>query len=200
MEFSICLFHERRIRLKVAFIRIGTFLTFQRFNASVTSANMTVTSNENERFTFWTSTECFHSITMLRCASDGVYEKQYKITISSRCYLMEIHFNASSGSNHIECSYAHSNHSSHTLTSCKRQETILNKQDYSPNDNNPLFSMLNLIVFGIDTKLVVALNVFFFFGFSKSAYRDVELWRKEQTLFKIWKWFCFFIFLILITL
>lgn len=35
--------------------------------------------------------------------------------------------------------------------------------------------MLNLIVLGIETRLVVALNVFFFFGFSKSAYRDVDL-------------------------
>lgn len=38
-----------------------------------------------------------------------------------------------------------------------------------PNESSPLFSMLNLIVLGIETRLVVALSVFFFFGFSKSA-------------------------------
>lgn len=38
-----------------------------------------------------------------------------------------------------------------------------------PNESSPLFNMLSLIVFGIETRLVVALNVFFFFGFSKSA-------------------------------
>lgn len=50
---------------------------------------------------------------------------------------------------------------------------------YLPNDSNPLFNMLSFIVFGIETKLVVALRVFFFFGFSKSAYLDVDLKIKK---------------------
>lgn len=35
--------------------------------------------------------------------------------------------------------------------------------------------MLSLIVFGIETKLVVALNVFFFFGLLTSTYRECDL-------------------------
>lgn len=44
-----------------------------------------------------------------------------------------------------------------------------NKFGNSPNDKSPLFSILNFIVLGMETRLVVALNVFFFFGFSISA-------------------------------
>lgn len=39
--------------------------------------------------------------------------------------------------------------------------------------------MLNFIVFGIETRLV-ELSVFFFFGFSRSAYREVDLKVEEK--------------------
>lgn len=35
--------------------------------------------------------------------------------------------------------------------------------------------MLSLMVFGMETRLVVVLKAFFFFGFSRSAYREVDL-------------------------
>lgn len=41
--------------------------------------------------------------------------------------------------------------------------------------------MLSLIVFGIDTKLLVAVvSVFFFFGFSGSACRDRDLQKQQD--------------------
>lgn len=48
--------------------------------------------------------------------------------------------------------------------------------------------MLNLIVLGIDTRLVVALSGFFFFGFSMSAWRDDDL-QQKKTIYHLAEFF-----------
>lgn len=57
-----------------------------------------------------------------------------------------------------------------------------NATSNSPNDISPLFSMLSLIVFGIEARLDVVVLVFFFFGFSTSTHRGWDLQRQQVNL------------------
>jgi hypothetical protein len=43
-----------------------------------------------------------------------------------------------------------------------------------PSDMRPVFSMDSLMALGMDTREVLPLRIFFFFGLSTSVYRGVE--------------------------